>query len=61
MAKKKELKLNLPQIKISFEEGERLKAICSNQSRDLGITLTLEQTAEWLMRGAIKDAKLPKS
>jgi len=60
MAKIKPVKLKMDTLVITYEEGQRLKAIRDNKSADLGITLTLEQTAEMMMRQAIKEASLPK-
>ncbi len=60
MAKIKPVKLKMETVVITYEEGQRLKAIRDNKSADLGITLTLEQTAEMMMRQAIKEASLPK-
>lgn len=60
MAKIKPVKLKIDTLVITYEEGQRLKAIRDNKSADLGITLTLEQTAEMMMRQAIKEASLPK-
>jgi hypothetical protein len=61
MAAIKPVKLKMETIVITYEEGQRLKAIKDNKSADLGITLTMEQTAEMMMRTAIKEATLPKS
>ena len=59
--KNKPLKLKMETITVTAEEAQRLVAIRDNKSADLGITLTLEQTAEMMMRQAIKEAVLPRA
>tara|TARA_R110000796_G_scaffold251236_2_gene382184 strand:- start:858 stop:1043 length:186 start_codon:yes stop_codon:yes gene_type:complete len=61
MAKIKPVKLKMETLVITYEEGQRLKAIRDNKSADLGISLSLEQTAEMMMRTAIRESSLPKS
>ena len=61
MAKIKPVKLKMETLVITYEEGQRLKAIRDNKSADLGISLSLEQTAEMMMRTTIRESSLPKS
>ena len=59
--KRKGVILKMDKISITYEEGQRLTAIKDNASADLGITLTMEQVAEMVMRKAIREADLPES
>ena len=61
LKKNKAVKLRFGVLTVTAEEGQRLIAIRDNKSADLGITLTLEQTAEMMMRQAIRKADLPKA
>ena len=58
--KRKGVILKMDKISITYEEGQRLTAIKDNASADLGITLTMEQVAEMVMRKAIREADLPE-
>jgi len=61
MTEKRGSLLKMGNIKLTFEETQRLKAITTNRSAELGVDLTTSQTAQLLMRAAIRAAKIPKN